>query len=291
MNNAPALSNPAFDPLLARRRLRRTRRERNTLADDLVPAVLTVAQARSDEGGRPLSHPVPICRGCACRTRTSTRTIPKGCSATGTSVGAGPRKRRRSCRGRQRSCSRSTRPRPRIRSSSLLTTTAYPISGKSQAIGGGELQLAAAWPRRFRRSRSSGPPRRESARWARPRPGPHLDGRGGAGWRAGHHRVRPSTLPRWPGSRHRRKTWSGGDWNAKTWAGTLGAGTLSGDLGGQDLERRIPGAPRPGPPASSRATLGRPRPGAPRPGAATPGVEPRGAAACGPRNPGADRVR
>ena len=232
MNNAPALANPAFDPFLLAVGASDSQGT-DTLADDLVPAFSPWVN-RGATRGSTWSRPEPICRGCACRTRSSTRTIPKGSSATGTSGGAGRRKRRRSCRGRRRSCSRST---VRDPESGQAAAHLHRVSDqrKSQAIGGGELQLSAAltaplptftqwW------APSTGVGSLELARGEDhiSMDGVVLDGERdimGSPFNAAEMALLEAQA----------KSWSGGDWNAKTWSGDAWSGdswsakTWSGD--------------------------------------------------------------
>jgi hypothetical protein len=255
MNNEPALATrvrPSCSPSVRRTRRNGHARRRSRAG------VLTVGQSRRD--GSTWSRPEPICRGCACRTHSSTRTI----EAPRRPVlrGSGTSQAAAIMSGAAALSQIPVRDPDQVKQ--LLTSTAYPISGKSRAIGGGELQLSAALTTPLRRSRSGGPLDGNRLAGARPRPGPHLDGRGGAGWRAGHHgydvrrcrdglaRGAGEVLVGWRLERQdleRRhlewglleaKTWSGDSWSAKTWSSCIFSSNSQGPRpGAPDLERRL----------------------------------------------------
>ena len=110
MNNAPALSNPAFDPLLLAVGASDSQGT-DTLADDLVPA-FSPWPKRGATRSRPRRTRHPSA-GAARAELVHRREPPRRAPRRPVLPGAGRRKQRRSCRGRQRSFSRSTCPRPR----------------------------------------------------------------------------------------------------------------------------------------------------------------------------------
>jgi serine protease AprX len=106
----------------------------------------------------------------------------------------------------------------------LLTTTAYPISGKSQAIGGGELQLSAAlaaplptFTQLWAPSTGVG-----SLELARGQDHISMDGVVLDGERD----IMGSTFnaAEMASLEAQAKSWSGGDWNAKSWSGDAWSG-------------------------------------------------------------------
>jgi serine protease AprX len=112
----------------------------------------------------------------------------------------------------------------------LITSTAYPISGKSQAIGGGEIQLSAAlaaplptFTQLWVPSTGVG-----SLELARGQDHISIDGVVLDGERD----IMGSTFnaAEMASLEAQAKSWSGGDWNAKTWSGDSWSGDAwSGD--------------------------------------------------------------
>ena len=231
MNNAPALSNPAFDPLLLAVGASDSQGT-DTLADDLVPE-FSPWPKRGATRGVDLVAPGTHLQGLRVPNSYVDANHPGGLLGDRYFRGSGTSQAAAIVSGAAALVLQKYPSATPDQVKQLITTTAFPINGKSQAIGGGELQLSAALAAPLPMFTQLWlPSTGNRLAGARPRAGPHLDGRGSAGWRAGHHGFDVQRRPRWPGSRHRRSPGRAATGTPRPGAGMRGAG--------------IPGAPRPG---------------------------------------------
>jgi serine protease AprX len=233
MNNAPALSNPAFDPLLLAVGASDAQGT-DTLADDLVPA-FSPWPKRGATRGVDLVAPGTHLQGLRVPNSYIDANHPEGLLGDRYFRGSGTSQAAAIVSGAAALVLQKYPSASPDQVKRLLTTTGYPISGKSQAIGGGELQLSAAlaaplptftqlW------APSTGIGSLELARGLDhiSMDGVVLDGERdimGSAFNA----AEMASLEA------QAKTWSGGDWNAKTWSGDAWSGdaweakTWSGD--------------------------------------------------------------
>jgi len=233
MNNAPALSNPAVDPFLLAVGASDSQGT-DTLGDDLVPAFSPWAK-RGATRGVDMVAPGTHLQGLRVPNSYIDANHPEGLLGDQYFRGSGTSQAAAIISGAAALVLQKFPSATPDQVKHLLTTTAYPISGKSQAIGGGELQLSAAlaaplptftqwW------APSTGVGSLELARGEDhiSMDGVVLDGERdimGSPFNAAEMALLEAQA----------KTWSGGDWNAKTWSGDSWSGdswsakTWSGD--------------------------------------------------------------
>jgi serine protease AprX len=233
MNNAPALSNPAIDPFLLAVGASDSQGT-DTLADDLVPAFSPWAK-RGATRGVDMVAPGTHLQGLRVPNSFIDANHPEGLLGDQYFRGSGTSQAAAIISGAVALVLQKFPSATPDQVKQLLTTTGYPISGKSQAIGGGELQLSTAlaaplptftqwW------APSTGVGSLELARGQDhiSMDGVVLDGERdimGSTFNAAEMALLEAQA----------KTWSGGDWNAKTWSGdswsgnSWSASTWSGD--------------------------------------------------------------
>jgi serine protease AprX len=234
ISNAPALSNPAFDPFLLAVGASDSQGT-ETLADDLVPAFSPWAN-RGATRGVDLVAPGTHLQGLRVPNSYIDANHPEGLLGDRYFRGSGTSQAAAIMSGAAALVLQKYPYATPNQVKQLLTSTAYPISGKSQAIGGGELQLSVAltaplptltqqwW------APSTGVGSLELARGEDhiSMDGVVLDGERdimGSPFNAAEMAVLEAQA----------KSWSGGDWNAKTWSGDAWSGdswsakTWSGD--------------------------------------------------------------
>jgi serine protease AprX len=233
MNNAPALSNPAFDPFLLAVGASDSQGT-ETLTDDVVPAFSPWAK-RGATRGVDLVAPGTHLQGLRVPNSYIDANHPEGLLGDRYFRGSGTSQAAAIISGAAALVLQKYPYATPDQVKQLLTTTAYPISGKSQAIGGGELQLSAAlaaplpiftqwW------APSTGVGSLELARGEDhiSMDGVVLDGERdimGSPFNAAEMALLEAQA----------QSWSGGDWNAKTWSGDAWSGdswsakTWSGD--------------------------------------------------------------
>lgn len=233
MNNAPALSNPAFDPLLLAVGASDSRGT-DTLADDLVPW-FSPRPLRWATRGVDLVAPGTHLQGLRVPNSYIDANHPEGLRGDRYFRGSGTSQAAAIVSGAAALVLQKYPSATPDQVKQLLTTTAYPIRGRSQVIGGGELHLSAAldaplptftqlW------APSTGVGSLELARGEDhiSMDGVVLDGERdimGSPFNAAEMALLEAQA----------KTWSGGDWNAKTWSGDSWSGdswsatTWSGD--------------------------------------------------------------
>ena len=142
MNNAPALSNPAFDPFLLAVGASDSQGT-DTLADDLVPAFSPWLN-RGATRGVDLVAPGTHLQGLRVPNSYIDANHPEGLLGDRYFRGSGTSQAAAIVSGAAALVLQKYPSATPNQVKQLLTSTAYPISGKSQAIGGGELQLSAA---------------------------------------------------------------------------------------------------------------------------------------------------
>jgi len=233
MNNEPALANPAYDPFLLAVGASDSQGT-DTLADDLVPAFSPWVN-RGATRGVDLVAPGTHLQGLRVPNSFIDANHPEGLLGDRYFRGSGTSQAAAIMSGAAALVLQKYPSATPNQVKQLLTSTAYPISGKSQAIGGGELQLSAAlaaplptftqwW------APSTGVGSLELARGEDhiSMDGVVLDGERdimGSTFNAAEMALLEAQA----------KTWSGGDWNAKTWSGDSWSGdswsatTWSGD--------------------------------------------------------------
>src|SRR5207344_3332137 len=210
MNNAPALSNPAFDPLLLAVGASDSQGT-DTLADDLVPA-FSPWPKRGATRGVDLVAPGTHLQGLRVPNSYIDANHPEGLLGDRYFRGSGTSQAAAIVLQKYPSATPD-------QVKQLITTTAFPISGKSQAIGGGELQLSAAvtaplptFTQLWAHSTGVG-----SLELARGQDHISMDGMVLDGERD----IMGSTFnaAEMASLEAQAKSWSGGDWNAKSWSG------------------------------------------------------------------------
>jgi serine protease AprX len=233
MNNEPALANPAYDPFLLAVGASDSQGT-DTLADDLVPAFSPWVN-RGATRGVDLVAPGTHLQGLRVPNSFIDANHPEGLLGDRYFRGSGTSQAAAIMSGAAALVLQKYPSATPNQVKQLLTSTAYPISGKSQAIGGGELQLSAAlaaplptftqwW------APSTGVGSLELARGEDhiSMDGVVLDGERdimGSPFNAAAMALLEAQA----------KSWSGGDWNAKTWSGDAWSGdswsakTWSGD--------------------------------------------------------------
>ncbi len=232
-----------------------------TQLDDKVPAFSPWPKRGATRGvdlvAPGSAHPGPPGPGA----RTSTRTIPEGQLGADYFRGSGTSSRPRSSRARRPWSSRSTPARRPDQVKKLLTSDRVAISGKSQAIGGGELQLdddphaghaeldpdvavldRHGQPRAVARHRPPDPRRRRAER----RAGhlrPAFDSAAmaaleasGSSWSGGTWNGNSWSGSSWSGNSWSGNSWSGNSWSGNSWSGNSWSGN---SLVRQQLERQL----------------------------------------------------
>lgn len=233
MNNAPALSNPAFDPLLLAVGASDSQGT-DTQADDLV-AAFSPWPKRGATRGVDMVAPGTHLQGLRVPNSYIDANHPEGLLGDRYFRGSGTSQSAAIVSGAAALVLQKYPEATPDQVKRLLTTTGYPISGKSQAIGGGELQLSAALAA----------PLPTFTQWWAPSTGvgslelarglDHISMDGVV--LEGERDIMGSTFNAAEMAllEAQAKTWSGGDWNAKTWSGDSWSGdswsatTWSGD--------------------------------------------------------------
>jgi serine protease AprX len=233
LNNEPALANPAYDPFLLAVGASDSQGT-DTLADDLVPAFSPWVN-RGATRGVDLVAPGTHLQGLRVPNSFIDANHPEGLLGDRYFRGSGTSQAAAIVSGAAALVLQKYPSATPNQVKQLLTSTAYPISGKSQAIGGGELQLSAAlaaplptftqwW------APSTGVGSLELARGEDhiSMDGVVLDGERDI-------MGSPFNTAEMALLEAQAKSWSGGDWNAKTWSGETWSGdaweakTWSGD--------------------------------------------------------------
>ena len=234
ISNAPALSNPAFDPFLLAVGASDSQGT-DTLADDLVPAFSPWAN-RGATRGVDLVAPGTHLQGLRVPNSYIDANHPEGLLGDRYFRGSGTSQAAAIMSGAAALVLQKYPYATPNQVKQLLTSTAYPISGKSQAIGGGELQLSVAL---------TAPLPMFTQQWWAPSTGvgslelargeDHISMDGVV--LDGERDIMGSTFnaAEMAALEAQAKSWSGGDWNAKTWSGDAWSGdaweakTWSGD--------------------------------------------------------------
>jgi serine protease AprX len=233
LNNEPALANPAYDPFLLAVGASDSQGT-DTLADDLVPPFSPWVN-RGATRGVDLVAPGTHLQGLRVPNSFIDANHPQGLLGDRYFRGSGTSQAAAIVSGAAALVLEKYPSATPNQVKQLLTSTAYPISGKSQAIGGGELQLSAALTASLPTftqwwAPSTGVGSLELARGEDhiSMDGVVLDGERdimGSPFNAAEMALLEAHA----------KSWSGGDWNAKTWSGDAWSGdswsatTWSGD--------------------------------------------------------------
>lgn len=233
MNNEPALANPAYDPFLLAVGASDSQGT-DTLADDLVPAFSPWVN-RGATRGVDLVAPGTHLQGLRVPNSFIDANYPEGLLGDQYFRGSGTSQAAAIMSGAAALVLQKYPSATPNQVKQLLTSTAYPISGKSQTIGGGELQLSAAltaplptFTQWWAPSTGVG-----SLELARGEDHISMDGVVLEGERD--IMGSPFNAAEMALLEAQAKTWSGGDWNAKTWSGDSWSGdswsatTWSGD--------------------------------------------------------------
>lgn len=233
MNNEPALANPAYDPFLLAVGASDSQGT-DTLADDLVPAFSPWVN-RGATRGVDLVAPGTHLQGLRVPNSFIDANYPEGLLGDQYFRGSGTSQAAAIVSGAAALVLQKYPSATPNQVKQLLTSTAYPISGKSQTIGGGELQLSAAltaplptFTQWWAPSTGVG-----SLELARGEDHISMDGVVLEGERD--IMGSPFNAAEMALLEAQAKTWSGGDWNAKTWSGDSWSGdswsatTWSGD--------------------------------------------------------------
>ena len=222
MNNAPALSNPAIDPFLLAVGASDSQGT-DTLADDLVPAFSPWAK-RGATRGVDMVAPGTHLQGLRVPNSFIDANHPEGLLGDQYFRGSGTSQAAAIISGAAALVLQKYPSATPDQVKQLLTTTGYPISGKSQAIGDGELQLSAALAA----------PLPTLTQWWAPSTGvgslelargeDHISMDGVV--LEGERDIMGSTFnaAEMAMLEAQAKSWSGGDWNAKTWSGDAWTG-------------------------------------------------------------------
>src|SRR6266542_3166381 len=222
MNNAPALSNPAFDPLLLAVGASDSQGT-DTLADDLVPT-FSPWPKRGATRGVDLLAPGTHLQGLRVPNSYIDANHPEGLLGDRYFRGSGTSQAAAIVSGAVALVLQKYPSATPDQVKQLITSTAYPISGKSQAIGGGELQLSAAvdaplptFTQLWAPSTGVGSLELAHGQDHISMDGVVLDGE---------QNIMDSTFnaAEMASLEAQAKSWSGGDWNAKSWSGDAWSG-------------------------------------------------------------------
>ncbi len=222
MNNAPALSNPAFDPLLFAVGASDAQGT-DTLSDDVVPAFSPWPKRGATRGVDLVATGTHL-QGLRVPNSFIDANHPEGLLGDRYFRGSGTSQAAAIVSGAAALVIQKYPSATPDQVKELITGTAYPISGKSQAIGSGELQLSAAAVAPLPTATQLWIPSTGVGSLELARGQDHLSM--DDVMLQGEQDIMGSAFvaAEMASLEAQAKSWSGGDWNAKSWSGDSWSG-------------------------------------------------------------------